>query len=339
MRIIVTLAILALLAGAAAVAQEPTDEPKITKAIQGLGAESFEEREQATSELRKIGAPALDALKKQAEQSSDPEVRLRAKRLVEEIEKGGKKKDPLRRPGAGAHITIRQADGNTLYAITPAGGGDAIELHKSADGKVKLAYPDGKGGKAEATADSLEKFLSENKALAEKYGITKDGIDYGGTQLSFRQGLPAVPRLPRFEFPEMPDLPRLDEFKWFDDEMQKTWEELRRLRPELPGEWDRRFFGAESVIRGARIGPVPEVLRSHLSIPEGQGVLVESVREGTTAAAAGLKRHDVVLEIDGKKVAGPADFRARLTREAPIKVLRGGKEETLKPAPVEKKTY
>jgi len=339
MKVIVTLSILGLLAGAAAVAQEPNDDAKIKKAIQGLGAESFEEREKATSELRKIGAPALDALKKQAEESTDPEVRSRAKRLVEEIEKGGKRRDPGRRPGAGAHITIRQADGNTLYAITPAGGGDAIEFHKSADGKVKLVYPDGKGGKSEAAAESIEKFLSENKSLAEKYGITKDGIDYGGTQLSFRGGLPAVPKMPRFEFPEMPEMPKLDEFKWFDEEMQKTWEELRRLRPELPGEWDRRFFGADSVIRGARISPVPEVLRSHLSIPEGQGVLVEAVREGTTAAAAGLKRHDVVLEIDGKKVTGPADFRARLTRETPLKVLRGGKEESLKPAPAEKKTY
>jgi hypothetical protein len=342
MRIIGTLSILALLAAGAAVAQEPSDEARIKKALEGLGAESFEEREKATSELRKIGTPALDALRKQAEKSSDPEVRVRAKRLVEEIEKGGKKKDPMRRGGAGARISIRQADGETVYIISSAGGEDAIELRKSSDGKVKLAYPDGKGGKSEASSDSLEKFLSEHKALAEKYGITKDGIDYAGTRLKFGEGFPAFPKVPRLEFPDLPEVPKfpgLDEWRWFDEDLEKTWEEFRRLRPEVPGGWDRRFFGAESVIGGARIGPVPELLRSHLAIPEGQGVVVESVREGTTAAAAGLKRHDVVLEIDGKKVAGPADVRARLTREATLKVLRAGKEEILKPAPAERKSY
>jgi len=338
-----TLAILAMVLGTAAAvfATQAQDEAKVKEAIRGLGSENFEEREKAATELRKAGAPALEALKKAAGESDDPEVRARAKRLVEEIEKPSKAKAraPGFRPG-NARIAIRSSNGDIIYAVTPEEG-EAIEFRLSKDGAVKLTYPDGKGGRAEASAESLEKFLADQKTLAGKYGISKEGIDYGGTRLSFsaRGGFPLVPRLDVPELPGMPGWPDLEEFKTLQEDLRRAFEELNKSRSFRPELWERFPFGAEASGRGVQLSPVPGVLRTQLAIPEGQGVVVESVREGSAAAAAGVKRHDVILEIDGEKVAGPADVRAHLKRESTVKVLRTGKEETLKPEPGRKKEF
>jgi hypothetical protein len=335
-----SLVAIAVLASAAALFAQ--DEKQVQDAIKGLGSESFEEREKATADLRKIGGPALAALKKAAADSDDPEVRARAKRLLEEIERAGKR-DPVpgRRPGVVGTV-IHKSDKEILYTITPASG-DSITFHKMNDGRVKLEYPDGKGGRTAAESDSIDKFVAENKDLAATYGITKDGIEYGGTRMSF------TAKFPELKFRELPwrevPMPRTPEFKELDDlfgkseELRKAFESFRAWRTDPPDQWWRSGAFDVEVARGAQLGPVPGVLRTQLAIPEGQGVVVESVREGSTAAAAGLKRHDVILEIDGTKVTGPADVRALLKRDSTVKALRGGKEETLQPAPAKKKEY
>lgn len=334
-----TLVVIAALASAAALFAQ--DESQIQDAIKGLGADSFEEREKATGDLKKIGAPALKALKKAAEESGDPEVRARAKRLVEEIAKPASPKRPGRTAiFQGSVLSIRKTDDATVYSLKPSDG-DAIDFHRGTEGRVKLVYPDGKGGKAEAEAESIDKFVADHKALAAKYGITKDGIDYGGTKMSF-SGIQAFPALPHLDLPAVPMPPMMDLDDLFGqgEGLRKAFEDLRLWRQDRwpMDRWGPEFFGRE-VIRGVQLAPVPDVLRSQLSIPEGQGVVVESVREGSTGAAAGLKRHDVILEIDGRKVAYPADVRSHLKRDSKVKALRGGKEQDLQPAPASKKEY
>lgn len=317
------------------------DEKQIQDAIRGLGAESFEEREKATVDLKKIGPPALEALKKAADQSDDPEVRIRAKRLIEAITKPAPRKAvPGKKPGPGSIVSIRQTKEGTVYTLQPPDG-DAIEFQRGTEGKTKLVYPDGKGGKAEAESESVEKFLADHKDLAEKYGITKDGIEYGGSKLLFSSPWPQIPGLAPLELPvPLPPFQplELDDLFKQSEELRKAFEDLRRWRA-VP--LDRPMWGAFGVdtIRGAQFGPVPEVLRTQLSIPEGQGVVVESVREGSTAAAAGLMRHDVILEIDGKKVTGLADVRTHLNRDSTVKALRAGKEQVLQPPPPRKKEF
>jgi len=332
-----TLVAFAVLASAAALFAQ--DEKQIQDAIKGLGADSFEDREKATADLRKIGAPALESLRKAADESGDPEVRARAKRLVEEIAKPAPRKQAPGRTAVlqGSRLSIRKTDDATVYALQPADG-DPIEFHRGPEKRVKLVYPDGKGGKAEASAESIDKFVEEQKELAEKYGITKDGIDYGGTKMSFN-GIQVVPALPQFGVPGFPPqgFKELDDLFAESEELRKAFDDLRRSERRWLG--DRQEFFGREVIRGAQFAPVPDVLRSQLSIPEGQGVVVEAVREGSTGAAAGLKRHDVILEIDGKKVASPADVRALLKRDSKVKALRGGKEQNLEPAPAPKKEY
>src|SRR5690349_25072559 len=111
-----TLVVIAVLASAASLFAQ--DEKRIQDAIKGLGAESFEEREKATADLKKIGAPALEALKKAAADSDDPEVRVRAKRLVDSIQKPAEKPKqtmPGRGPQGFSRATIRQTKEGTIH--------------------------------------------------------------------------------------------------------------------------------------------------------------------------------------------------------------------------------
>ncbi len=79
--------ILLTLTGAAAAGEPPVDpEARIVKLIQGLGADEWRTRENATDALRAIGEPALAGLK-EATRSTDAEVRARAGQLVREIER------------------------------------------------------------------------------------------------------------------------------------------------------------------------------------------------------------------------------------------------------------
>jgi hypothetical protein len=335
--------VIALAASAAILLAQ--DEKQIQDAIRGLGSESFEEREKATSDLKKIGAPALEALKKAAASNDDPEVRARAQRLVDELAKPAppRKAVPGRGPTPrGSIVSIRPTKDGIVYSLQPADG-EAIELYRQKEGRVKLSYPDGKGGTSTAESESMDKFLEEHKEVAGKYGITKEGIEYGGSRLSFSMRMPTWTEpleLPLVPAPvPLPEFPDFDEFFSQNEDLRKAFEDLRRLRriqPFTPGTFGR--LGIE-VVRGAQLAPVPDVLRTQLSIPEDQGVVVESVREGSTAAAAGLKRHDVVLEIDGQKVTGPSDVRDRLQRDSKVKALRSGKEQMLEPAPPRKKEF
>lgn len=62
------------------------DEAAIGKLIEQLGSAEFSEREKASTELNRIGTPALEALRK-ATKSDDPEVRRRAEDLVGVLER------------------------------------------------------------------------------------------------------------------------------------------------------------------------------------------------------------------------------------------------------------
>jgi hypothetical protein len=94
---------------------------------------------------------------------------------------------------------------------------------------------------------------------------------------------------------------------------------------------------ADSVmtIGGARLGPVPEVLYTHLpSLPRGQGAVVEALTRNSTLAQAGLRRYDIVLTLDGTTIHSPKHFVETLSAARPDQVhrlglLRAGRPMTL----------
>jgi tetratricopeptide (TPR) repeat protein len=70
-----------------ATAREMRRDGDIAALIRSLGAETFAEREEASRALREVGAEALEALEV-ASKSADPEVRLRAAKILAEVRLG-----------------------------------------------------------------------------------------------------------------------------------------------------------------------------------------------------------------------------------------------------------
>jgi S1-C subfamily serine protease len=96
------------------------------------------------------------------------------------------------------------------------------------------------------------------------------------------------------------------------------------------------------------VGLTPRIARDHnkdpnalVQLPERTGALVQSVLPQGPAEDAGLRRGDLVIEVDEKPVADPQALlevvdAARLSEPLPLTVLRNGRELTLsvKPAPL-----
>ena len=78
----------------------------------------------------------------------------------------------------------------------------------------------------------------------------------------------------------------------------------------------------------------PELVRS-LGLKDAEGVLVSDVAEGGPADKAGIKREDVIKEINGSEVKEVKDLLNKIGSAAPgqdvsIKVVRGGEETVFK---------
>jgi len=95
--------------------------------------------------------------------------------------------------------------------------------------------------------------------------------------------------------------------------------------------------GARNVVRpwlGARLQPVDGDIATGLGLERPTGVLVTSTYEKGPAAEAGLRRGDVILQVDGQPVDNPDSFGYRFTLkgtqgQTPLTVLRGGKQSTI----------
>jgi hypothetical protein len=64
--------------------KEPS-QADIERLIQRLGSASFADREEAMRELRRLGKPALEGLRKAAAASKDHEIRKRVGELVDQL--------------------------------------------------------------------------------------------------------------------------------------------------------------------------------------------------------------------------------------------------------------
>jgi beta-lactamase regulating signal transducer with metallopeptidase domain len=87
---------------------------------------------------------------------------------------------------------------------------------------------------------------------------------------------------------------------------------------------------------GAQVSSPSPTLADQLDLPKSQGVVLEEVGANSAAAKAGLKSHDVLLELNGKTVPSKLDEFAKMVAEikanTPVDavVLRKGKKETVK---------
>jgi C-terminal processing protease CtpA/Prc len=88
---------------------------------------------------------------------------------------------------------------------------------------------------------------------------------------------------------------------------------------------------------GVMLNPVDDALRAHLELPEGQGQIATQVVGGSPAAKAGVKTHDILLEMGGKPIDSPetliAQVQASKGKATPLKLLRAGKPLTIEITP------
>ena len=155
---------------------------------------------------------------------------------------------------------------------------------------------------------------------------------------------PAVPLPPRVAPPIFEDFPEEELLK---ELLQGQGDLLRQLEQMLGqiqgrggvmiGPGGIRPLGAVGGGRlGIRVEKPSDVLASQLDLPAGQGLVCVDVPADSTAGKAGLKPHDILLELGGKPVPNDRDAFVQNLREvkpeAPVDivVLRKGRKETIK---------
>ncbi len=111
-------------------------------------------------------------------------------------------------------------------------------------------------------------------------------------------------------------------------------QELVALREPAMGDDDKRMLGVQ-------IAPVGEELSAHLGLDEGAALLITEVVEDSPAEAAGLKKFDVITEIEGKAATAETLKKAvskldrfdlvvasgGKTRHVKVTIVKGAKEE------------
>jgi membrane-associated protease RseP (regulator of RpoE activity) len=161
---------------------------------------------------------------------------------------------------------------------------------------------------------------------------------------------PAVPGLPK-DFDELfkGRLRGLDpgQMKDIEKQMEQARRDMEqalralRERGRLPGAWaDFGLPGRRGPQRqprlGAHVAQPSATLVDQLDLPKGQGLVVEDVTAHSAAEKAGLKAHDILLEVAGKPVSSNVDEFLKVLdgvkAQTPVAVvvLRKGKKETLK---------
>ncbi len=87
---------------------------------------------------------------------------------------------------------------------------------------------------------------------------------------------------------------------------------------------------------GVQLDGIPELLREHLDLPKGQGMVFINVPAQSVAGKAGIKPNDILLEFNGKAVPSDATEFAKILKEVKpdtavdLTIIRKGKKETIK---------
>jgi len=99
--------------------------------------------------------------------------------------------------------------------------------------------------------------------------------------------------------------------------------------PDIP-----MFEGIPSTFRlGVSVEDLTGQLGEYFGVKNGDGVLVRSVKKGTPADAGGLRAGDVIVKVDGERIADSSDLRsamrARRGKTFPIGVMRDRRETSV----------
>ena len=100
---------------------------------------------------------------------------------------------------------------------------------------------------------------------------------------------------------------------------------------------DLDLVHAERYRIGVTLSEADDTLRAHLGLAAGEGLVVTEVMEKTAAAEAGIRVHDVLTMLDGKRLTTVDAINAQIQeikgKSVELRLLRGGNEMTLRIAP------
>jgi hypothetical protein len=329
-----------------------------SKSVEALGHAEFARREEAYTALRNAGSAARKALEAGAA-SKDAQVRWSSRRLLRLLEEDGadvdgdggaqeKARRVLRFNGEvpepdseepakeqeGAESTIEDAirdleermrsmERGFRWADTPPMRSEKgfqqreviqesregrTHLSIDAEGKVKVVLRRNvEGGEPVEEVFEAPSMEALEREHADVHARVKDLAGAGGVF--------------RFEWPEMPRFQR-----GFDVDPFEFW---RR-----DGQEEGSSRQAKKAL-GVIVSPVPDLLRSHLDLPAESGLVVDEVIAGTTAERLGLRRHDLLLSLNGVPISRADEVRSALDAVATggdleLSILRRGKTEVLR---------
>jgi hypothetical protein len=309
------------------------DDQKVGDLIRDLGADEYSVRERAERELRKLGDAAVPALR-EALEDKDPERALRAHRVLEDLEKKGQRPDQEPRSRSRAWMAYRDF-----------GRGITFETHP--DGKVELTVREpGNSGKRDTRtyrADSIEDFKKKYPDLASKYDVdnlvpkekwsffddSKDSFEAWKKRFG-NEWFWDKDAFSKFVLPWFPFGSGAPEH-WAADPL-KRFEEFRKIAPSPQGE---PRSGKPQL--GIVVERVSSALADQLGLGSDEGLVVADVKPSSPAERAGLRKHDILVKVNGKALTGPEELRrdveAGLRSGMELDILRRGKRETVKVVP------
>ncbi len=89
-----------------------------------------------------------------------------------------------------------------------------------------------------------------------------------------------------------------------------------------------------SLVAGMTLAPVPALLRTHLVLPDGVGLVVREIDAGSPPEVAGLRVHDLLVSLDGQALLRPDHLAALVAAAGPeaplvLDLRRAGKPLSL----------
>ena len=308
----------ALVAGtigfAAARAQDAPDYPALVKE---LGNEKFAERTKAYEALESAGSAARAALEEGAK-SDDEQVRWSAKRLLGRLDGEKEAERGVLRFREPRRVDIRDLGGSLddmdrrlqdlnrrLLDLRELKTGIRLELTPLVPGISSRRH-----AVREADGERLEVWHDAAGKVTVK--TSTKGPDGKAAEQTF----------------EAKDMATLEK------EHPEVAKKVNEILGPVPDLFLPLHLADRKPALGVMISPVPDVLRSQLSVKEGEGVVVEEILPDTAAARLGIRRHDVILAVNGTPVGDSSAIRAAVEAvkeggELKVKILRGGKSEEL----------
>jgi hypothetical protein len=296
-----------------------------------FSAEQLLDRLDQESEARKRAMQSVGGLLRESDPppSDDPATdRRRALRVMPGLFDDGKLRELHDRMHARARSLFDGEDpfapffrfdaGSSFSRVVDHDGRrEKLEVKVDADGRAKAVVE--RDGKVETfEADSLDQLRALKPELFEGFGELHFGLrgpDVGRAAPDRAAPDRAAPRRavrpPPAVNPQRARLERADDVR------------------ETPREVAPPAAAAEGPRLGIRVEPIDAALAEHLELEAGVGLKVIEVERDGAAAGIGVRRNDLVIEVNGRTIRGVADVQAALKGTQPIEadlvVIRKGR--------------